>query len=144
MGLPRASFPSVSSIVEGRTTRLDQARLNLYSGPGSSVHTDNLVARRGGLQGTVAQGLMATELECELYRDLFGLNLFTRGEIKVSYVEPIPCGVDLRAVCVVESVTDAMITLKSAVATTSGDVVSVGTVFVRDWRSEQGDHRLRE
>lgn len=137
MAMPRNAFPEVGSIVEGRTTLLDQARLNLYSGPGSGVHTDNLVARRGGLNGTVAQGLMATELECELYRDLFGLNLVKGGEVRASYVQPIPCGVELRALCVVESVEDDLITLKSAVATTSGDVVSVGKASIKNWRDAE-------
>jgi acyl dehydratase len=135
--MPRRRFPEVGSIIEGRTSSMDQAKINLYSGPGSSVHTDNLVARRGGLTGTVGQGLMATELECELYRDLFGLAFFKRGDVEVSYVDPIPSGCSLRATAVVTEVDDSRITLQSAVATTTGEIVSLGRVAVSNWTTEQ-------
>lgn len=133
----RELYPNVGAIVEGRARLFDQARLNLYSGPGASVHTDNLVARRGGLNGAVAQGLMATALETELYRDLFGLAFYKRGDVSVSYLAPISCGVSLRSACVVESVTDEEIHLRTAVATTLGDLVSVGTASVRHWSTEE-------
>ncbi len=135
--LPRVPFPGVGAVVEGRTFLLDQALVNLYSGPGAGIHTSDLVARRGGLGGPVAQGLMATELESEMYRDLFGLAYFRRGCIKVAYVEPIRAGVHLRAACVVQEVSDEQITLRSAVATETGAIVSVGTVSVRHWRTDE-------
>lgn len=133
----RAPFPQPGAVVEGRTSVLEQARLNLYSGPKSDIHTNNLVARRGGLGGTSAQGLMGTELEGELYRQLFGLAFFRRGSIASSYIEPIPSGVSLRAVCVVESSSAEEIRLRSAVATTKGVVVCVGTAGIRHWATDE-------
>jgi acyl dehydratase len=133
---PRALFPSVGAVVEGRTSLLDQARINLYSGQESNIHTDNAVARRAGLEGTVAQGIMATELECELYRDLFGLAYYRGGEMRTSYIHPIHCGMELRAICIVEEAGDDLLKLRSAVATSTGIVTSVGTSSVRNWLSD--------
>jgi hypothetical protein len=129
----REAFPSPGAIVEGRTRLLDQARLNLYSGPGSGAHTDNLLARQGGLRGTVGQALMLTELESELYRDLFGFDFYTRGSMRSSFIATIPVGIEVRAATVVESVTDGKLVLRSAVASTTGDLLSVGTATMRDW-----------
>jgi hypothetical protein len=133
-GRAREVFPNRGAIVEGRTRLLDQARLNLYSGPGSGVHTDNLVARQGGLQGTVGQALILTELESELYRDLFGLDFYTRGSMRSSYIATIPVGIEVRAAVVVESVAAGELVLRSAVASTTGDLLSVGTATMKDWR----------
>jgi hypothetical protein len=132
-GRAREVFPSTGAIVEGRTRLLDQARLNLYSGPGSGVHTDNLVARQGGLQGTVGQALILSELESELYRDLFGLDFYTRGSMRSSYIATIPVGIQVRAAVVVESATAGELVLRSAVASTTGDLLSVGTATMKDW-----------
>ncbi|HWB35532.1 MAG TPA: MaoC family dehydratase N-terminal domain-containing protein [Rugosimonospora sp.] len=129
-------FPQPGAIVEGRTSRMDQGRLSLYSDQDSVLHTDPMMARRRGLSGTVAQALMTTELELELYRDLFGLALYRRGEIRAKYIEPIPVDCSLRAVCVVTGASDELITLSSAVATTTGNVVSLADVTVRHWRTE--------
>lgn len=132
-GRARETFPRPGAIVEGRTRLLDQARLNLYSGPGSGAHTDNLLARQGGLRGTVGQALMLTELESELYRDLFGIDFYRKGAMRSSFIATIPVGVEVRAATVVESVADGVLTLRSAVASTSGDLLSVGTATIRDW-----------
>lgn len=131
--LPRESFPNRGAIVEGRTRLLDQARLNLYSGPGSGVHTDNMLARQGGLRGTVGQALMLTQLESELYRDLFGFEFYSRGSMWSSFIAVIPVGVEVRAVCVVDNIDEDGIKLKAAVATTAGDLLSVSRATMRDW-----------
>jgi N-terminal half of MaoC dehydratase len=129
----RETFPNPGAIVEGRTRLLDQARLNLYSGPGSGAHTDSQLARQGGLKGTVGQALMLTELESELYRDLFGLDFYTKGSMRSSFIATIPVGVQVRAAAVVDSVTNGEIVLRSAVASTTGDLLSVGTSTIKDW-----------
>lgn len=129
----REPFPRPGAIVEGRTRLLDQARLNLYSGPGSGAHTDNLLARQGGLKGTVGQALMLTELESELYRDLFGIDFYHKGSMRSSFIATIPVGIEVRAATVVESVGDDGLTLRSAVASTTGDLLSVSTATIRDW-----------
>lgn len=131
-----AVFPAVGSYVEGRTSVLDRAQLALYSDPDAAIHSDPVVSRRRGLRGVVAQALMATELECELYRDMFGLAFYKRATILAKYIDPIPVDVRLRAICIVTAVSDAEITLESAVAASTGEVVTIGTVAVRDWKND--------
>jgi hypothetical protein len=130
---PREPFPNPGAIVEGRTRLLEQARLNLYSGPGSGAHTDNLLARQGGLKGTVGQALMLTELESELYRDLFGLDFYTKGSMRSSFIATIPVGIQVRAATVVQSLADGTLMLRSAVASTAGELLSVSTATIKDW-----------
>ncbi len=134
--LAKASFPAVGTVIEGRTQLYDQAQVNLYSDQDAGIHTDNRMARERGLEGTVVQALMATELTCRVYRDLFGLAFLRRGQVDDIYIEPILCGVSLRSAVVVQSVTDELITLKSAVATTTGLMVAVGTAEVRHWLTD--------
>jgi len=119
-------FPAVGSVVHGPVRVFDQTLVNLYSGPRSSFHTDANEARKSGLSGTEIQGLMATQLETELYRDIFGLRFFEIGDISVSYIAPIPVASALQAYCVVEEHGIAGTRLRSAVVTSSGDVVTVG------------------
>jgi len=125
-----ARFPAEGSVLEGSSRRITQERLNLFLGPGPNFHTDPALARRLGFEGTIAAGVMATELECELYRELFGMRLFRAAELDVSYVAPIPEGVDLQPVCVVErSDADATV-LRSAVCTGSGALVTISRIRV--------------
>lgn len=131
-----AVFPSVGSFVEGRTSTLDHTRLALYSDPDAAIHSDPVVSRRRGLRTIVAQALMATELECEMYRDVFGLAFYKRGTIVAKYIDPIPVDVQLRAICIVTAVSDEEITLESAVAASTGEVVTIGTVTVRNWKND--------
>jgi hypothetical protein len=129
-----AKFPAVGSFVEGRTVYIDNAHVNLYSGPNAGIHTDERIARRAGFDSPVVQGLMATELECELYRDLFGLSFFYGGSVNASYISTIPCNVQLTATAVVARAEKDEIELRAAVAMRNGDVVSVSSVLARDWR----------
>ena len=76
---------------------------------------------------------MLTELESELYRDLFGLDFYTKGSMRSSFIATIPVGIEVRAATVVESVTDSELVLRSAVASTAGDLLSVGTATIKDW-----------
>lgn len=129
-----AKFPAAGSFVEGRTAYIDNAHVNLYSGPIAGIHTDKRVARRAGFDSPIIQGLMATELECELYRDLFGISFFYGGSVNASYIALIPCNVELTATAVVVRAEKDEIELKGAVAMQNGDVVSVSSVLARDWR----------
>jgi hypothetical protein len=129
-----AKFPSVGSAVDSRTAIMDSAHVNLYSGPNSGIHTDERIARRAGFESTVVQGLMATELECELYRDLFGLRFFYGGSVEASYIATIPCNVALTATAVVVRADDEDIEMRTAVAMGNGEVISVSSVHARDWR----------
>jgi hypothetical protein len=44
--------------------------------------------------------------------------------------------VQLRAICIVTAVSDEEITLESAVAASTGEVVTIGTVTVRNWKND--------
>jgi hypothetical protein len=125
-----ASFPAKGSVVEGSSRRVTQDRLDLFLGPGPNFHTDPVLARRLGFEGTIAAGVMATELECELYRELFDLGLFRGAELEVSYVAPIPEGVELQPVCVVERSDGDALSLRSAVCTGSGTLVTISRIQV--------------
>jgi hypothetical protein len=57
-----AVFPAVGSMLEGTPRQLTRGLMNLYSGPGSNVHTDIGIARRAGNADTIVQGLMATSM----------------------------------------------------------------------------------
>jgi hypothetical protein len=129
-----ARFPAIGSFVEGRTADIDRAHVNLYSGPHAGIHTDERVARRAGFNSPVVQGLMATELECELYRDLFGLSFFYGGQVNATYIAVIPCNVELTAATVVVRTEPDEIELRTAVAMSNGDVVSISSASARNWR----------
>jgi hypothetical protein len=131
-----AVFPAIGSVIEGRTSTLDSVRLALYSDADSVLHSDPVLSRRRGLRSIVAQALMATELECEMYRDMFGLAFYKRGHILAKYMDPIPVDVQLRAMCIVTSASPEEITLDSAVAATTGEVKTIATVTVRDWMND--------
>lgn len=128
-------FPSIGASIESRTAIVDSAHVNLYSGPNSGIHTDESIARRAGFDSAVVQGLMATELECELYRDLFGLNFFYGGSVSASYIATIPCNVALTATAVVVRSGSHDLDMRTAVAMGNGDVVSVSSVHAKNWRS---------
>jgi hypothetical protein len=130
------AFPAPGAIVEGRTSFIDQARMALYSDQEAALHSDPVLSRRRGLPDIIGQALMATELEAELYRDMFGLSLFRRGTIEAKYIDQIPNDTKWRAAAIVQSVTDDEIVLKSAVASSAGQVVTIATVTVRDWKHD--------
>lgn len=130
-----ARFPEPGSLVEGPSRAMPQSLMNLYSGPGSNIHTDPWLARRRGHPDTVVQGLMATALECELYRELFGVRWYTTGRIAVKYIANIATGACLTAFGVVVSNEDGRIELETAVANEHQEILTVGTVSVRTERS---------
>ena len=129
-GATRAPFPARGSVVEGRSRLITQERLDRFLGPGPNFHTDADLARRLGFPSTIAAGVMATEVECELYRELFGLALFRSTRMAVSFVAPIPQGVTLRPVCVVESADADGLVLQATVATEAGLPVTFSRVLI--------------
>ena len=130
VGATGASFPSSGAVVEGRSRQITQERLDLFLGPGPNFHTDAALARRLGFPSTVAAGVMATELECELYRELFGLTVFRTAQMEVNYVAPIPQGATLRPVCVVQSADADAVVLRTTVCDDSGVAVTFSRVRV--------------
>lgn len=128
---PTARFPEPGSVVEGPSRRMSQSLMNLYSGPGSNIHTDPWLARRRGHPDTLVQGLMGTALECELYRELFGARWYASGRISVKYIANIMTGARLTALGVVTVNEAGRLELQTAVANGQQELVTVGTVSVQ-------------
>jgi hypothetical protein len=122
-GAGSASFPKAGAVLRGRSRRITQVHLDRFLGPGPNFHTDLDVANRLGFPTTVAAGVMATQVECDLYRDVFGLDLFRAGDLAVRYVAPIPEGVELQPVAVVVD-EEGPLRLRTAVATEAGLIVT--------------------
>ena len=128
---PTTRFPEPGSVVEGASRQVTQSSMNLYSGPGSNIHTDRWVARRRGHPDTIVQGLMSTALECELYRELFGVRWYTSGHISMKYIANIMTGACLTALGVVVANGDGRLELQTAVSNEQQEILTVGTVSVQ-------------
>ncbi len=123
-----AAFPEAGSVLEGAPRRITRSLMNLYSGPGANTHTDASIARRAGNADAIVQGLMATSLECELYREVFGPAWYSGGEISVSFIRPILAESVLTAIAVVGGDGEQRIELRTAVVNQDQELVTVGTV----------------
>lgn len=128
---PGAAFPAVGSVLEGVSRRMTQALMNLYSGPGSNIHTDVLVAQRRGHPDALVQGLMTTALECELYREVFGAAWYTTGTIAVKYIDSIIGNSCLTPIGVVVASTGGRLELQTTVYNEKQELLTVGSVSVR-------------
>ena len=62
-----------------------------------NVHTDIQVARRAGLNDTMAQGMVESIYLTELLTSFFGPTWFTSGWQKVKFIRPVFCGEKLTA-----------------------------------------------
>ncbi len=123
-----AVFPEAGSVLEGAPRQITRSLMNLYSGPGANAHTDVAIARRAGNADTIVQGLMATSLECELYREVFGPAWYSGGEISVSFIRPILAESVLTPVAVVVGDAGGRIEFRTAVFDQNHELVTVGNV----------------
>lgn len=127
---PGARFPEVGSVLEGVSRQMTQSQMNLYSGPGSNIHTDPSAARRRGHPGALVQGLMATALECELYRHVFGPAWYASGTISVKYIDNIDANARLTPIGIVVANAGGRLELGTAVHNDQQELVTVGSVSV--------------
>ena len=125
---PSARFPEAGSVVEGQSREITQPLMTLYSGPDPNIHTDRAVAQARGHPDTIVQGLMATALECELYRQLFGTCWYLGGQIDVKYIANIMRGSRLTARGIVIAHHGGRVDLRTAVANDQQEILTVGTV----------------
>jgi 3-hydroxybutyryl-CoA dehydratase len=65
-----------------------QDDMTLYSGPGN-IHSDLEVAKRTGLDATIAQGMMTLAFASELMTQVCGAEWLERGEIEVKFTKPV-------------------------------------------------------
>ena len=130
-----AGFPAVGSVLEGVSRRMTQALMNLYSGPGSNIHTDVPVARRRGHPDAIVQGLMTTALECELYREVFGEAWYTTGTIAVKYIDSIIADACLTPLGIVVAQSGGRLELRTTVYNEKQELLTVGSASVAIQRS---------
>jgi acyl dehydratase len=128
---PGAAFPAVGSVLEGVSRQMTQALMNLYSGPGSNIHTDVPVARRRGHPDAIVQGLMTTALECELYREVFGGAWYTTGTIAVKYIDSIIANACLTPLGIVVANTGGRLELRTTVYNERQELLTVGSASVK-------------
>jgi hypothetical protein len=127
---PGARFPEVGSVLEGVSRQFTQSLMNLYSGPGSNIHTDPALSRRRGHSDALVQGLMATALECELYRDVFGSAWYTTGKLSVKYIDGIIANARLAPIAVVVADAGGRLELRTAVHGEQGELLTIGSASV--------------
>ncbi len=70
------------------TKHVTQDDMTLYSGPGN-IHSDLGVAKRTGLDATIAQGMMTLAYASELMTRVCGPVWLERGEISVKFTKPV-------------------------------------------------------
>lgn len=70
------------------TKHVSQDDMTLYSGPGN-IHSDLDVAKRTGLDATIAQGMMTIAFASELMTQVCGSEWLERGEIAVKFTKPV-------------------------------------------------------
>lgn len=70
------------------TKHVTQDDMTLYSGPGN-IHSDLEVAKRTGLDATIAQGMMTLAFASELMTRVCGPAWLASGEISVKFTKPV-------------------------------------------------------
>ncbi|MER8576711.1 MaoC family dehydratase [Mesorhizobium sp. M1409] len=73
---------------------LSQAQISVYAFVGEhdrNLHNDIEIARKSGLDNTIAQGLQSAGYFSEVCTDFFGASWFTSGRLKAKFVAPVYC-----------------------------------------------------
>lgn len=70
------------------TKHVTQDDMTLYSGPGN-IHSDLEVAKRTGLDATIAQGMMTLAYASELMTRVCGARWLENGEISVKFTKAV-------------------------------------------------------
>lgn len=76
------------------TKHVVQEDMTRYSGPGN-IHSDLDVAKRTGLDATIAQGMMTLAYASELMTRRLGERWLRYGSIEVTFVAPVYAGDDV-------------------------------------------------
>ncbi len=107
------------------TKHVTQDDMTLYSGPGN-IHSDIEVARRTGLDATIAQGMMTLAYASELMTEVYGRAWLERGEISVKFTKPVLAG-DTVTVTAAENAEGYDVTATNQL----GDAVMAGSARLR-------------
>lgn len=78
---------------------MTQAKMNAYARVEGevSIHTDEELAKRVGLPGTIAAGMMLVDYLSEMLTDFFGAGWVQGGKIAVSFILPVRAGDEVTA-----------------------------------------------
>lgn len=78
---------------------MTQAKINAYSVVEGevSIHTDEALAKKVGLPGTIAAGIMLVDYISQMLTDLFGVGWVRGGKIAVSFIIPVRVGDEVTA-----------------------------------------------
>jgi acyl dehydratase len=106
------------------TKRVTQEDMTLYSGPGN-IHSDLEVAKRTGLDATIAQGVMTLAYASELMTKVCGAEWLSNGEIAVTFTKPVFAG-DTVSVGAEQTEDGYAITARNQ----NGETVMVGTARI--------------
>jgi acyl dehydratase len=107
------------------TKHVTQDDMTLYSGPGN-IHSDIDVARRTGLDATIAQGMQTLAFASELMTRVCGREWIERGAISVKFIKPVLAEDDV-TVRAVESTGGYEIEARNQ----HGETLMVGTARLR-------------
>jgi acyl dehydratase len=83
--------------------KITQEKMTAYSEDsqtarrGISIHIQEEVARKAGLKGTVAQGLMSVDYISELMAQTFGMGWIQHGELSVKFIASVYAGDEITA-----------------------------------------------
>jgi acyl dehydratase len=102
-----------------------QDDMTLYSGEGN-IHSDIDVAKRTGLDATIAQGMMTLAYASELMTKVCGAQWLERGAIAVKFTKPVYAEDDVTV-----SATESGDGYEVEARNQHGDVLMVGTALLR-------------
>jgi acyl dehydratase len=92
------------------------------------IHLDDDAARRLGLPGAIAHGMISGALLGRLVAGAVGPEWLTSGKLRLKFVAPVPVGTTVRATGRVTGI--APLTMELQVATAGGVAAVVGTATV--------------
>ena len=121
-------LPSVSKAVI-----LDKMKV-FSAWSGRSIHTDGEVAKKFGLPGVPAQGLVVYAYLVEILVKFFGSDWLTGGKIDVAYTKPIFVGDTISTKAIVQSKqiedTGIRVAIDVSCENQNGETVAAGTASV--------------
>jgi acyl dehydratase len=82
--------PITRTITQEQITAYSEDTVNAQRG--TSVHTDEAVAKKAGFERTLAPGMMAADHISEMMTEAFGKNWFEYSSLKLAFTHPILCG----------------------------------------------------
>jgi acyl dehydratase len=122
----------IGDVISLKERVITQEKMSAYSGPGKNIHTDDEEARKVGLPGTIAQGLMFVNYISEMLARTFGGKWLEGGELTVSFRKIVRPGDTIRTLGKVKNVGNGKITLNVWCENEKGEIVVEGEAIVEE------------